>query len=455
LVKHRGCTLYTVETGTVPVTMNTVEETAMVMLRGMASESEVKKTRSRTRDGLRQRARDGFACGKVPFGYRTELVNPAVEDRKQSKKRIVINEPAAAVIRRIFEMYLDGHSGPGKIARRLNKEGALSTNGLGWSVPKVHAVLRDPRYAGQWVYGLTRVVGREGNRTIQEKAPEKEVIRVHRPDLAIVTPDDWARVQTIIAEKARDVAANGARSHHPLAGTLRCVCGRAMRNKVCHGRRSHWVKRYYVCREHMTTGRCTNGINLPAEEVEAKIIEHVRDTVLGQIETTIRDGIRGEIARAVEAAGDRESEAVTVPEEIEALRRERQRLVRVAAATDDPVAEVVDALKANQERARVLEKRLAVVTRPPIDEALAEQLEASAVAYVQRMRERLGADEAHEALRALFPRGLRFRVGAGLWLIEGSASVPTVKSASASERIRVCGTANLNPVLSLNRGSYS
>jgi len=44
----------------------------------------------------------------------------------------------------------------------------------------------------------------------------------------------------------------------------------------------------------------------------------------------------------------RDSEADQLRAEIEALRRERQRLVRLAAATDDPVPEVVDALRTKQ-----------------------------------------------------------------------------------------------------------
>ncbi len=83
LVKYRGCALYTVETGTAPVKLDSAEQTAMVMFRGMVAQGELERIRSRTRDGLRQRARDGFAAYRVPFGYRTVLVDPSVKDRKQ------------------------------------------------------------------------------------------------------------------------------------------------------------------------------------------------------------------------------------------------------------------------------------------------------------------------------------------------------------------------------------
>jgi hypothetical protein len=55
-------------------------------------------------------------------------------------------------------------------------------------------------------------------------------------------------------------------------------------------------------------------------------------------------------------------------------------------------------------------------------------MEAAAVAQVERMREQLACGEAREALTVLFPTGFRFKVGSGVWRIEGAASVPTVRN---------------------------
>jgi hypothetical protein len=74
---------------------------------------------------------------------------------------------------------------------------------------------------------------------------------------------------------------------------------------------------------------------------------------------------------------------------------------------------------------------LAIATRPPIEPAIAERLEAVAVARVERM---LTAGEVREALTVLLPAGLRFNVGNGLWRIEGAASVPTIATPDAGSR---------------------
>ncbi|HEY2744675.1 MAG TPA: zinc ribbon domain-containing protein, partial [Polyangia bacterium] len=238
---------------------------------------------------------------------------------------------------------------------------------------------------------------------------------------------------------------------HPLSNLLRCgVCGGMMRIKRCDSRTTSWSRRYYVCASRARSFKCANEIHLPADEVEQKLTAHLADSVLGQIEASIRASIRGEIQRILDSTGAREEQATQLRDEIESLRRERQRLVRLAAATDDPVPEVVDALSTNHERAKALQEALAKATRPPIDPALAERLEAVAVAQVVRMREQLAAGELREALTVLFPAGLRFKVAGGLWLIEGAASVPTVRQ---PDTIRIPVATSRSTVISRDASS--
>ena len=438
LVKYRGCSLYTVETGNVRVTLDSAEQTALVMFRGMVAQGELERIRSRTRDGLRQRARDGYATGTVPFGYRIVLVDPTVIDRKKSKKKIEVDETLAPVVRRIFGMYLDGR-GYSSIAKILNREGAPSPRGRGWSPATVWVMLREPRYSGEWTHGERRRTARVGGKVIFEWVPDDQVIRVQRPELAIISREDWLRVQDQIEVRKRDMSAQRVASSwsvvHPLSGVLKCgECGAPMRVKKCHGRRPDWNKRYYVCTGRLRRGRCTNSTHLPADDTERKLVEYIRETVLPKIADTVRDAIRGEVQLAVETANARASQVEALREDIESLRRERLRLMKLGAATDDPVPEIVEALNENQTRAKGLQEALSVATRPPIDQSLAERLEASAVAQVDHLRELLDEGHAREALTVLFPNNLRFKCGDGLWVIEAAASVPTVRHPDARSR---------------------
>jgi hypothetical protein len=132
--------------------------------------------------------------------------------------------------------------------------------------------------------------------------------------------------------------------------------------------------------------------------------------VLDRVEQYIRDAIRDEVKGAVETANARASEAERIGAEIDSLRRERNRLVRLAAATDDPVPEVVDALSTNHARDKGLGEALAIAIRPAIDAALADRLEASTCVQVDRLRQQLGAGQLRQALTVLVPSGLRFKV---------------------------------------------
>jgi len=62
-------------------------------------------------------AQDGHSTGGRVFGYTNVPVDPS---NPRSRRRYVIHESVAAVVRRIFELYADGHSLVG-IATRLNK----------------------------------------------------------------------------------------------------------------------------------------------------------------------------------------------------------------------------------------------------------------------------------------------------------------------------------------------
>lgn len=425
LVKYRGCHLYTAENGTSPITLNSAEQTAIVLLRGMTAQSEVEKTRDRVRTHLEDRARRGYASGPVPFGYRTVPVDPEVPD---SLKRIVIDDAAAAIVRQVFQLYADGH-GVSAIARRLNKGGALSARGNGWSPSKVWDLIRSPRYKGEWTHGERKNVARKGDKLVRRRAAESEIIRMAKPELALIPPDEWDRVQKLIAERARDVANIHVRAEHMLTKTLRCdECGGLMHVKQEYGRTKKWVKRYYICTERRRTARCGNSRYLPADDVERLLIDHVRTAVFPQIEAKVHARLAEALQQAGEIADARGTEADKIREQLEELHAEQKRLVKLAAATD--AAEVVDALCTNQERVRSLQQSLAAATQPAIDETHAAQLETMAREQLERMRHDLDGADARATIAALFPAGLRFKMGNGLWLIEGAASVPCFRTTS-------------------------
>lgn len=110
-------------------------------IKSVGAEREIQKLRERHKSGMIGRIRTGKPANKLVYGYR-----PFYDD--SGGRKILIDEPAAAVVRRIFATYLDGHGTP-YIARSLNADGIPAPMGGYWQAINVRSILDNVRrYAG-------------------------------------------------------------------------------------------------------------------------------------------------------------------------------------------------------------------------------------------------------------------------------------------------------------------
>lgn len=112
-----------------------------------------------------KRSRGGNTDGRIPYGYRS------------ADGRLVIDEDAARVVRRLYSDARNGYS-PGRIARGLNRDGIRSPWGRAWSQTTVRRILANPVYVG-----------------------ERQGIRNAHP--AIVSRRAWNAAQAALAARAR------------------------------------------------------------------------------------------------------------------------------------------------------------------------------------------------------------------------------------------------------------
>jgi site-specific DNA recombinase len=141
-------------------------EKAMLALQTMADEMEREKARQRMVDTMLRKARSGHHTGGRCFGYTNVTITDADGTKSHVEQRI--NEPEAAVIRRIFELTAAGLSRVA-IAKRLNAEGALAPRPQrgrpgGWAQSSVHEALLRERYRGEIVYNKTKKRDQFGER---------------------------------------------------------------------------------------------------------------------------------------------------------------------------------------------------------------------------------------------------------------------------------------------------
>lgn len=120
-------------------TSTAMGRTIFAVLAGMA-EQELQAITERTWSGRREKAtRGGYAGGGAPYGYRTEAGG------------LVVDEPEAAIVRKIFAMRADG-MGYKPIARALNALGLTTRRGAPWRHGGIAYLLDNQRYAGMSEY---------------------------------------------------------------------------------------------------------------------------------------------------------------------------------------------------------------------------------------------------------------------------------------------------------------
>jgi hypothetical protein len=189
--------------------------------------------------------------GWPPLGYE-------VQDR-----RLVVVEPEAALVRRIFDRFARTGSAL-TVARELNAAGEVTKRrqcatgqrgGKPWTKGAVYRVLGNPVYLGQAVH---RGVAYPGEHA------------------AIVDQRTWDKAHAVMAEPAHQRgAATRARVPALLKGLIFGPNGRPM--SPSHTRRRGRIYRYYVAREAIADGYDTCPVtSVPAADVEGAVLDHVQ-----------------------------------------------------------------------------------------------------------------------------------------------------------------------------------
>lgn len=266
----------------------------MMPIMNVFNEWHAANTSKKIRAVLKSNAKDGkYHARKAPYGY----VKSDTE-----KKTPIIDEEAAAVVKRIFEMRASGLS-PHKIADTLNEEnipnpskysmdkygivGKRNHFGL-WSFCAVNSILNNPTYLGHMAQQRWSSVSYKNHK--RYKKDESEWVVVHNTHEAIITQELWDKVREV--EKS---VAQGRKTKkgytHPLSGFLYCAdCGGKMKmNSII---RNGKVDLNFNCGNHMRLGKsyCFSHF-IQAKDLEAIVLDDIREMAQRIVldEKTIRE----------------------------------------------------------------------------------------------------------------------------------------------------------------------
>lgn len=156
------------------------------------------------------------------------------------KNKLIIDEYAASIVKRIFSLYIQGY-GKQKIAKILNSEGVLcpseykkahgknykNCNRLEatsyWTYPTINDILHKEIYIGNMVQGTKH----QQMRSKQKSVAKKDWIIVENTHEPIIDRETWEKVQSLLSRRTRqlDLETN----KNIFAGFVKCAdCGRSM-----------------------------------------------------------------------------------------------------------------------------------------------------------------------------------------------------------------------------------
>ena len=285
--------------------------------------------------GMREAASRGFwVTSYAPYGYKRVMV----QDGPKKRPKLELNPPADAVVRRIFDMALQGKSIL-DITKTLNAEGIPTVNGKKWLKTTIHTMLDNEAYTGAVVWGINAKDG-------------QSPVRVEDAHPAIMSKREYKRVKKLLGSRAPKKA-NPRRASNPylLSGLLRCeTCGRAM--SASEAKSGKYT--YYVCNSLLKRGSGTcETPRLNAKNFEKLIVNEIRANVL--TESNIRDLVKLLDEEMDGVAAEQRQKLQTIDEELEEVKRRLGRIWQAIETTDIEMADASERIKEHRERKEKLE----------------------------------------------------------------------------------------------------
>ena len=190
------------------------------------------------------------------------------------KGKIEIDPDEAAIVRMIFEDYINGLSG-GKIARKLKAMNVQTPFGGQWRHNGVLGIIKNEKYTGHALLQKRYVEDHLTKKLVQNNGKlQKYYARDTHP--AIIDQETFAKAQEILSER-RDASKNknGSRNRYPFSGMIRCgICGSKYKRKDQKG------KVAWYCTTYLEQGKSS----CPSKQIPEPTLYSICNEVLGLLD---------------------------------------------------------------------------------------------------------------------------------------------------------------------------
>lgn len=220
MLREIGVSVYFEEQG---IDTETLDLEMILTFPGMAAQKESETISENMRWSYQKRMESGeFNCCRAAYGY--ELVNGELR----------VNDTEAAVVRRIFHLYLQG-CGKQAIANQLNAEEVPKRYGYTtWHSFTIDYILNNERYMGDALLQKSYTTDALPYRKRRNRG-EKAQFYVENSNPAIVSRETYQAAQEL--QKSKSKGCFVKKDRYPLSTMLKCpVCGHNYRRQIVNGK---------------------------------------------------------------------------------------------------------------------------------------------------------------------------------------------------------------------------
>ena len=240
----------------------------MFPMRNVINEYYAREASKKTKSAKRAKAKEGQYIGsRPPFGYKLD---------PKDRHHLVIDEPAAETVRRIFRLAAQG-VGYNRMTKIFREEKLLTPiayfnqhnpdyyksdywrGDFDWHVTSIRVILDNEVYLGKLVYGKQKNKSMKSKEKV--KCPRDEWIVVENCHKPIISQELWDTVHKILAAKHRPTQSGKVQI---FAGLVYCSdCGHALTysqkkksDGTYHGAYSCWMYKTHgkeYCASHYIT----------------------------------------------------------------------------------------------------------------------------------------------------------------------------------------------------------
>jgi len=254
------------------------ESNDLMPFKNLFNEWFIRDTSRKIRAVLKAKAERGERLGiRAPYGYRKD----------PDTKKLIVDDEAAAIVRRIFAMCAGG-SGPSQIARILKKEQILTptmyaytrygithtcldtAHPYNWSDSAIANLLENEIYLGNTVNMKYSTKSYKDKRRVEH--PREECMVFENTHPALITREVWDMVQRVRKNKRR---LTKMEEQNKYSGLVFCAdCGS---NMVLH--RAHTMSasyNHFTCRTYKKDGEACTGHYIRECVLDEIVLEDLR-----------------------------------------------------------------------------------------------------------------------------------------------------------------------------------